>query len=301
MTDDSIVDHIYDKTNFTRIALPSADATSSTPSGSYLRLGQYVEDESSYVPGNFTKTDDGSENTPSTSNASGLFLKTDGVLFLTIDSGAYQSFGDTLSIYSASGTSMTSDGPHSITGTTVTVTSTDGSVKIESAKSVSIKADNGGVSTISNATHSTKTLGDNWSECKGTWKSLAYGRTYSAFLGSSIDFYAGDVVKNFGGLFLTTVVLFFRFTLGMEFVLFGFLRVAVGLTSILKIRTNIINVTFEYKNGEMVVGQNNVARIYNSNGLDISQENGVGIKKQTTNLIDRDISVKSTNLIDINQ
>ena len=269
MTDDSIVDHVYDKTNFTRIALPSSDATSTTPSGSYLRLGQYVEDESSYVPGNFTKTDDGTENTPGASNASGLFLKTDGVLFLTIDSGAYQSFGDTLSIHSASGTTLTSDGPHSITATALTATSTDGDVTITSAKSVDITADNGSI-TLSTKHNTTKVSGDKWSECGGTWKSLSYGRTYTAFLGSSIDFYAGDVVKNFGGIFLTTVNLFFRITLGIEFVMFGVFRAAIGYKSMLIVRINSIMVKFQYKNGEIVVNQNNVARIDVNSGMRVS-------------------------------
>ena len=293
MTDESTSDHIHDMTKYTRIGVPNSDELTIIPSGSYLRLGQYVDDEASYAPSNFLKTEDGTKNTPSTSNASGLFLKTDGVLFLTIDSTSYQSFGKTLSIYSASGTSLASDGPQSITGTTLTATSTDGKVTISAATSVDITANKGSVTTTAKGNHSTKVFGDKWAECKGTWKSLSYGRTYTAFVGSSIDFYVGDVVKNFGGLFLTTVNLFFRFTLGIEFVMFGVFRMAFGTISMLRVKVNILAVNVKVENGDATVINNS---LWYKKVPIIVQEHSVNVRNSEADILSGTVKIGNSDL-----
>ena len=224
---------------YTRISVP--DVSSDAASGSYLRVGDYVADEADYIPGDYTGN-------KSIADASGLFLKTSGKLFCSVDSSSYQYFKDVLSVHAGSEMTLTSDGPQSIKGTTLTGTSTEGKVTISAATSVDITANSGTITNTAKGNHSTKIFGDKWAECKGTWKSLSYGRTYSAFVGSNLQFNVGDVVSFFGGLCMTNVLLFVRFTVGMELVCFGWYRLVFGMMDVKVLSTKVLAVKAEIKN-----------------------------------------------------
>ena len=257
MTDSSNSNTIVEKRLYTRIGTPGLRSARNIPSGSYMRLGEYVDDESKFVPDNFLTTDSGETNTPSTANASGLFLKTDGILFLAVESGAYQTFDDVLSVHAKKELTLKSENPASLTGSDVTIESSDGDISVTSSKEVFIEANNGSVNISSTGNNSSKILGDKWVECKGTWKSLAYGYTFSAYLGVSVGLFAGAVVNTYGGIFLTTVaILFARITVGAELVMFGFYRLAAGRLSALKTTINLVSTHVDIKNGDVAIHKN---------------------------------------------
>ena len=295
MTDAADLDHITDKASYARISLPASEHQGTVASGSYFRLGEYVSDEASFLPANFLTTDVGTNNAPSQANASGLFLKTEGVLFMTVESGAYQSFEDVLSIHTKKELTLVSDSPASLTGSEVKVKSSDGNVSITSAGEINIRANGGAVTTVSNGNHTTKILGDKWSHCKGSWKSLAYGATFSAFLGSSIDLYSGDVIKNYGGAFITTAFLLARATLVGEFVYIIGWQVTKAKNFFRTTNANIDVNNANVRNNNFVVENNQMSTnnsLISKESKDMSfSDNGIVVENTDANIEQNQIKV----------
>ena len=292
----NVADNNRSLDSYTRLAVPATGSTAYL-SGSYFRLGTYVtepEEGTSLYPSPYTDLDDDSAPDPD-----GVFLKTDGVLFQTIEGGSYQEFDDVLSIYAAKDVTVQSDETLTYQAPEIIIeadadrnTNSDadhpGKVSITGSNSIDVSAKGSDITMTAEGSIKTTVHKDHHIIFGGNWSSFGSGTSFSSFLGGTIGFFAGTATNIIGGLSLTMVNLFARVTVGWEFVFFGLGRMVRGLMDIKICSTNILRVDVEIKNSVMSLHRNTITMNFSNLGMVNEQffsgNSAVNLRKNNINL-----------------
>ena len=245
--------------NFGRLLVPSSDDQHNLLSGSYLRLGRYVEEEEDdELPSEFFTS-------PSSSSCSGIFLKTNGQMIFAADENAYQRFKENLTIrvggshdecisnlsrFQARGILITTDD---------TQQPADSDIRIHSSKTLELEALGGDITMTAAGSFEQHTQQDAWTFNNGNAGEVTQGSSTSVFAGASMEFYFG-------------VKLSVEMTVGISIVHteISFTRMSIGLTR------------FEFSKTSIDLADDDVK-------LSLR---GAKIEKTTANIEDKDVAVE---------
>ena len=264
--DSVTTDSVTSNDGYLRLGVPetsSADTGEATDTtgvtGSYIRLGSYTSVESDYLPQDVGLS-------ASATEASGLFMKTSGVLAVSIDGDAYEQFegnhvnrieGD-LAITTLGASTRTAESVEIYANSGVNddnTTENPGTLTLKGSSEVYLTAENNNITLETAEDYTSTTGGDHIEYCKNKWESKAYGDTWTYFSGLSIQFYVGMQISLYGSWVIGTYATYITWTGILDLHVCSGFGIDIGVFKRNISVLNVSKINTEIKNRELIYSQ----------------------------------------------
>ena len=305
--DSVATDSVTSNDGYLRLGVPEAssdDTGESTDTtgitGSYIRLGSYTSVESDYLPQNVGLS-------ASATEASGLFLKTNGVLAVSIDGNAYEQFagdhvnrieGD-LAITTLGASTRTAESVEIYANAGVNgdnTTENPGTLTLKGSSEVYLTAENNNITLETAEDYTSTTGGDHIEYRKNKWESKAYGEAYTYFSGVFIQFYTGLQISLYGSLVAGAYATYITWTGILDFHVcsivgldFGFFNRNISVLNVSMVNTEIKNKEVVYSGSTFLIDDANI----------VSQNVDMSLDQRTMYLKSGDVSADTSRIVRI--